>query len=361
MQIGRRQWRWTIVVVLLASTVLLWLVLPHDRLLLEHATKLVSTKGWYRQTPRNRVKQTGNQSFVEVYWLSDSTLLYQLAGNDHKTNGGDYCLWDLKTDIQKPLPALTRCILRTRGPNWPLQISPDGQWICLSGAGMMTCRLDGARVRISANSGNAVWLPDSQHLLVNTWNANSYFCVRRSVIRSEHDVEMPMPKRQTAPNPAENLGKVTPDGRMILLWVPNNDPSTRQLIAACYELQPVFRKIWTKTLTWPAHSRVEEYALSPQGDRIASLIAVESNSPLLQVMHRLLPQIHVNPSYRFELWVSRIDRMQRRKIGVVPFDAAAYQQLDDLFEGELDQIQWLPSGKKLSFVYKDDLYTVPSD
>jgi hypothetical protein len=353
MRKGARQWRWLVAMVSLASTVLLWWTIPRDRLLLEHATKIASTKGWYRQTPRNRVNETGTRSYAEAYWLSDHTLLYQQSAKGHQPDGGDYCLWDLKTGTEKPLPMLTRCIIRSRGPNWPLQVSPDGQWICLSGAGMMVCRLDGTQVRTSVNTGDAVWLPDSRHLLVNIWSGHRTFCVRRSVIRSETDVEVPLPEGQ-------DLGQVLPDGRMILLWVPNTGPDTARLVVACCELHTAFRKIWSRTLTWPAHSQLEDYALSPQGDRIASLVAVESNSALLQVMHRLLPQIRVRPAYQFELWVSRIDGTERHKVGVVPFDAAAYQQLNSLYQGELDQIRWLPGGEQLSFVYKEDLYTVSS-
>jgi ankyrin repeat protein len=77
--------------------------------------------------------------------------------------------------------------------------------------------------------------------------------------------------------------------------------------------------------------------LSPKGDRFAWLIAVEGNS-----------------QDSVELWVSRGDGRGMQGIGYV--DVAPGQ--GDISPSSL---QWLPDGKRLSFIYKNRLYTISTE
>ena len=75
-------------------------------------------------------------------------------------------------------------------------------------------------------------------------------------------------------------------------------------------------------------------------------------------MSRYLPWFHMRPHPTVGLWVSQLDGSNMHKIGhmtpMVPKGALNASL-------ETSYIRWLPGVKKLSFVYDDTLWTVPSD
>jgi hypothetical protein len=54
------------------------------------------------------------------------------------------------------------------------------------------------------------------------------------------------------------------------------------------------------------------------------------------------------------LWVSNFDGSHMRKIGVVPYDPSHW------WVSVIDDLDWSPDGKYISFIYKDALYFVPA-
>src|SRR5579871_1460588 len=156
MRIRGRRWVLGIALALLAAIALLIASMPHDRLLLEHATKIANTQSWFRKPFED----------PELSWLSDHSLIYEQTGDIRHLDGGDYYLWDLNTGKKTAMPGLTGRILAFRHGNYDYALipSPDGQWIAMHAGHhmMMTCRLDGGLYRERSGSDSMEWLPDSR-------------------------------------------------------------------------------------------------------------------------------------------------------------------------------------------------------
>ena len=93
-------------------------------------------------------------------------------------------------------------------------------------------------------------------------------------------------------------------------------------------------------------------ALSPYGDRLAWLIIYEIRPYGPAWMQRILTFLGQHKHKVIGLWVSRLDGSHMHEIGHLP-----YQPDEEIPQ----QIRWAPGGKRLSFVYKGSLYTVPAD
>jgi hypothetical protein len=98
-----------------------------------------------------------------------------------------------------------------------------------------------------------------------------------------------------------------------------------------YRLFPSMALLSKRHFYPPAGQRIHEVSFSPSGDRIA-WIAEELQG-------------------RSALWGSNIDGSRRVEIGYMA----------EAGWGRGERLLWLPGGKRLSFVYNDNLYTVPVD
>jgi len=98
-------------------------------------------------------------------------------------------------------------------------------------------------------------------------------------------------------------------------------------------------------------------ALSPQGDRLAWILQVKQDppGPFRRFLSRWMPSLQRAPEAVLEMRTTRLDGSDVHVIGHMalpkPDPKAEYP----------GQLQWLPDGKRLSFVYKSVLYTVPAD
>jgi len=90
---------------------------------------------------------------------------------------------------------------------------------------------------------------------------------------------------------------------------------------------------------------------SGQNSTILYDLRFETIPPLMGWLHRILPRIPATPRITEGLWVSRVDGTGMREIGHV--SGANDRCLED--------IEWLPDGKHISFVYRGMLYTVPTE
>lgn len=92
--------------------------------------------------------------------------------------------------------------------------------------------------------------------------------------------------------------------------------------------------------------------LSPQGDRLAWLAAREYAPPNSPWLRRIWTFFGQHRQTLIGLWVSRLDGNQMQEIGHL-----AYRPKEEVPQ----DIRWTPDGKRLSFLYKGGLYTVPAD
>jgi hypothetical protein len=104
-----------------------------------------------------------------------------------------------------------------------------------------------------------------------------------------------------------------------------------------------------------ADTGCEAVVVSPAGDRIAWIYSQAYVSPLFALLHRWVPRIPNKPQHRNCLYVSHLDGSHFTEIGHI--DAPPPPGTED--DADILDLNWLPSGKGLSFVYHDALYIVP--
>jgi len=93
----------------------------------------------------------------------------------------------------------------------------------------------------------------------------------------------------------------------------------------------------------------KQVVLSPHADRVAWVFHQRYLSPLLVLSKRVGLPFNAEAIEETTIYVSRIDGTEMREIGTAPSPTDASQDVE---------IKWMPSGKRLSFVYKNVLYTI---
>lgn len=95
---------------------------------------------------------------------------------------------------------------------------------------------------------------------------------------------------------------------------------------------------------------------SPQEDATVYHVWTATVPPILAWLHRFLPFVSANPVVSEQLWISKADTHQTVEIGRVPGRLDSYDEIDT----RVQQLQWVPDGKAISFVYGGMLYLLPT-
>lgn len=104
------------------------------------------------------------------------------------------------------------------------------------------------------------------------------------------------------------------------------------------------------TVTLPFSGYVNSFRVSPSRTRVAwSIISYESG-PLTRILHRVFPKMAIRTSLVYSLWVSDL-------LGQHMVEVAREVNPQTIFD--VKHIQWLPDEGTLSFMSRDDLYTIP--
>jgi len=114
----------------------------------------------------------------------------------------------------------------------------------------------------------------------------------------------------------------------------------------------------------PATSYVYEACISSQGEVVAWPMVTTPPRPsaLQEWISRLIPQTGSYSERRFELWVCKTDGTHLRLLGTEPVLRQWIDPKDDVATDiKPHRFHWLPSGKALSFVYKGELYVIPTN
>lgn len=108
-------------------------------------------------------------------------------------------------------------------------------------------------------------------------------------------------------------------------------------------------------ITLPPQTDCLVRSYSPGARRIAWLLLRSRPAILTQWLHRVLPLIALRRDTWIELEVSSVDGSDWRSYGSIPLPA------DNPMGATLaaGDIQWLPGGKAVSFVYKGDIWVLP--
>ena len=97
----------------------------------------------------------------------------------------------------------------------------------------------------------------------------------------------------------------------------------------------------------------DEYpVVSPQGDRLAWLVESDYTPPGSVWLRRVWVFLGQRKRPLVGLWISRVDGSHMQEIGHLNYKPGEEIPQD---------IRWTPDGKRLSFLYKGGLYTVPVD
>ena len=138
-----------------------------------------------------------------------------------------------------------------------------------------------------------------------------------------------------------------------------------QLIwAAGHEGEDSPRPLKTQVLILPGAPILCEEKVAPQETAILHYVQTTRSHPLRVWLHRTLPAVALKPSVTEELWVTRPDGQGLRVIGYVPAKLNANGSVHNYYEdqkGALANLQWLPDGKQVSFIYAGTLYIVPAE
>jgi hypothetical protein len=118
-----------------------------------------------------------------------------------------------------------------------------------------------------------------------------------------------------------------------------------------YRLLPSISRLRFLHVSSPPGIKMRWAMISPDGEHIVWAGLQSYVSPVAVWLHRWIKRVPVDPQRRYSLWSSRIDGSQPREIGhllLLPDD-----------EVPSFRVNWLPDCRRVSFVYKDVLYTVP--
>jgi hypothetical protein len=99
----------------------------------------------------------------------------------------------------------------------------------------------------------------------------------------------------------------------------------------------------------PENAQQEGVVTSPQKNASVYQCAGERTRPLMAWLHRVLPSIPVKPATTEELWISGLDTPGMYEIGCV---AGGKEQ-------QIENLEFLPDGKQISFVYHGTPYVMP--
>jgi len=351
----QRKKRWGIVLtllVLLGSAAVVFY--PREPLLLEHATQVLD------------MRAADPSEGLNYAWLSDHELLY------FRPDGN---LWrrDLNTGAETVLRAMTQQVkssISLPATHWLIP-SPDGKWLMWGEVGitpLFVGSVDGTKQAVSStNVGNSTpfWMPDSQHW--TEWNHDESALWRQ--------VEM---HTVTAPHWSQVLG--TPPARLnesdILAMQSEDVIIARTKVDVIAVPVSVGQGYYRLTLhaayrdtqqlsVWSLHAQkplrqftihlpglVQDVKVSPQGDLVVWLVQKRKTSPVFKRLQRFFPALEKDEHECLALYVSQLDGSRMREIGQVDSKPTSAGNL-------INEMRWLPGGKRLSFIANDTLWTVP--
>lgn len=294
----------------------------------------------------------------EYDWMSSEEVLAFVGTSSdpkprmiHITSGQDYFL-EFFPDLFAHRPNRAHLYMT---------LSPDRQSVlwyeCPVVAGhsdrWVVAALDGKQMinvafpREIGSPGDPVWAPDSRRWAMLWDDARKgpvcyvFSVEKRSLVR-----EIPLPQAGK-----KEEGKVirwivgfTQSGH-ILSSVAQEDGSDKVEMLECASAgKQEEPHRYTIRLLKPAV--VNDCILSPKGDRLAWLLE-----------ERKKPSADKDAAggARLELWISRRDGSGLQAMGFMDIASENVKRT----EWYPSQLSWLPDGKRLSFIYKDALYTVP--
>lgn len=344
-----------------AGIALLVMLMPRERLLLDCATFIARTEDW------NQGRRF-NES-IGTHWLNDEEVLFDRFNGP---KGDDRIIYrrNIRTKQEQKLDALTKIRDEFGGEVIDSQaVSPDGKWfLCSTRWGpCLLAAVDGSRQFLCTSKNDdsyrsVYWLSDSRHWLEALRNNDKRLLFLHDVEHPEQAMPLPIPEKKR--EVYHSLERVLSMQEAIAIEKGDED-KPRELTISRFSLDKTADPVVQKRTEVPFESQREETLdasiasyetlLSPRGDRLACWGLVERTNATQEWLHRFLPSIKPRVELRGELWVCDLTDGHWHEIGHIVTEPTEEETHFHV------RFQWLPGGKRLSFQYKDALYTVPAD
>ena len=328
---------------------------------------------------------------VETLWLSAHQLLLVTTTEEPELmkarNGvspssgwkGVVELFDTATGVQTPLPRLTDLLQGTLvspgATPGNFATSPDGAWILWytakrSSRGAIphvtshVAQLDGAHYRTWYHSAlESAFFLDSRRLgfmtlgkpgitlcslYASTPDQKISTMVEADAIMASSEAQHPNYITAGEAEDANAAGAVE-------IGSYRNHDSWHHYFFSSRQPQNPLQPFQKHILQLPVGAKLQSSEASPQQQFLWYHLQTAQTPPFFVWLHRLFPNLSVKPVLTESLWISRPDGKGMQELGYVLTHPDADGDPEDL----LGNIQWLPDGKMISFVYHGTLYVLP--
>jgi hypothetical protein len=322
----RRLWI-AITVLCIIGAAYLFLLIPRERPALPLATRVLPLPGDYPY----------------YWWLSDQEALIGRKSGDGKTT---FVRYNLSSRQETPLPELTALFNRYPGKPDTVQVAPNGEWLLWTDARNVTevARLDGARhfqVASGAHSENR-WMSDSRRWveLISTGELFSQANIHTVGSTVATKAKPLFPAFPSTPEQLNIARLAVAEDKHVLAHFWNGKPGMlhpARIIASSFTPNPMQRGKYSLPAPREDYAR-GDLAFAPQTERIAWILHFRRRFPFRSSVG---------------LWVTRLGKLQPDEIGYLEWSPGS--------KSGPHRVQWMPDGKRLSFVYRNALWIIPTD
>lgn len=288
-------------------------------------------------------------------WLSNRELL---LCRDPARQDFTLLRQDIETGAQTPLTALTQLCRSSGGKPETLQVSPVGGWLLWTGAGNTTwlATLDGRRHYTVQEKGprRNVWKCDGQGWFALHLDGDSIDMVTerhleapQKVIRSV-GIAFPFPNSPDQVN-LERITSTEDESLLVPLWKSGKgNLDQADIVATGFGANPMAVK--NLKFAAPYLNLGGDMAFSPLSYKMAWRLDI------LLPRARFLHDLGLGNASRHSvaLWITDWKTNQNRIAGYVDVTSSDPAS-------SLTNVQFSPSGMNLSFVYRNALWTVPTE
>jgi len=307
----------------------------------------------------------GPDACTTYCWLSDHEVLHFGSGSH---GGTSLFRADVRSQSQTECRRLAVLFRETHGDPDGLVASPDARYVLWHGSSqnMVLASVDGNTLRQyfsrAREVGEYYWLGTIGSRWIAILSEYEYH-VRPFVRTTVRDPDVPTQDPTVIVDRASfdvrPGGVVTQDGDGLHLlgseWGSESPRAVSQFAQLSrYSLIAPHKPPQVVKWRLPRNAVVVGRAISRDARRVAWLLHIDTVSPFEELLDRLLRR---TPKERptLGIWVSEVEQPGIEEIGHLAV-TGPHPESPDMLDG--DTLQWLPGSKKLSFVYKDQLYVV---
>lgn len=322
----------------------------------------------------------------KIAWLADNRCLLLSTRKEKRseteapggTSGSD---WQGRVDLidpgshaRTPLVALSALLHRTGLAFDSFRTSPDGKWVLWQNAYSpahplpyvyvakpdgtacrrwirgtcdqdQECYLDAGHIMQVANQVPAIIVHDLEHPARD----QKYMTVKEARGVLDQYVSLHPP--------ALRIVDDYPDIR--LQCAVSYYPIETSLFSEASPLNAVFGsvQVHSRRLPLPKGATLRYGWSSPQQQAIVYVLDFTRTHPVLAWLHRYFRKIPIDQTTTEELWISRGDGTGMRSLGTIPVQPDP----ESIQEYRLQDLQWLPDGKHVSFIYRGTLYKMATE